>query len=248
MKKFALLALACALVLALALAGCSSTQGQKGAKGNADVATTTLLEPSPDWVVQLPEAETVDQLFVVAAYDTSTAWISLHQKDEDGTWQTVMTTPGYIGKAGLGKTREGDAKTPTGTFGFDAAFGIAEDPGCAIPYTQVDDDTYWSGDVREGHHYNEMVSIADIPDLDTDASEHIIDYTREYQYCLNLDFNKDCVPGAGSAVFVHCLGARKPYTGGCIAMPQDQMLVLMQNVLPECVVVIDSLENLGGSF
>ena len=248
MRKVALLAVAC--MLALMLAACSSqAQGQKGESLPAvDAATTTMLGPSPDWVVQLPEAEAAHQLFVVAAYDTSTAWVSLHEKDGAGVWQTIMTTPGFIGREGIGKTREGDAKTPTGVFGFDAAFGIAEDPGCAIPYTQVDDKMYWSGDMREGGHYNEMVSIADVPDLDTEASEHIVDYMRQYQYCLNIDFNKECVPGAGSAVFVHCLGPHKTYTGGCVAIPEDQMRVVMCNVSPDCVVVIDSLENLGGSF
>ena len=241
MKQIAIAVFAFAFALALALGGCASQPEE-------DTATTTMLGASPDWVTQLPEAETADQLFVIAAYDTSTAWVSMHQKDDSGTWQTVMTTPGYIGKEGIGKTQEGDAKTPIGTFGFDAAFGIAPDPGCAIPYTQVDDDTYWSGDESEGGHYNEMVSIADDPCLDTGASEHIVDYTRQYQYCLNIDFNKDDVPGAGSAVFLHCLGPCKPYTGGCVAIPEDQMLVVMRNVDPNCVVVIDSLENLGGSF
>ena len=237
-------------MLAIALAACSQPAQEPGGENplGDDVATTTMLGPSPDWVVQLPEAQTASQLFVVAAYDKSTAWISLHQKDGEGVWQMVMTTPGFIGREGLGKTKEGDAKTPTGVFGFDAAFGIAEDPGCAIPYTQVDDDTYWSGDVREGRHYNEMVNTADVPDLDVEESEHIVDYTREYQYCLNLNFNKDCVPGAGSAVFVHCLGARKTYTGGCVAIPENQMRLVMRNVSPDCVVVIDTLENFGGSF
>lgn len=249
MRRSEPLVIACTLafLVAFALAGCSSQMKVESAEA-ADVPTMAMLGPSPDWIASLPEAETAQQIFVVAAYDTSTAWVSLNQKDESGTWQTIMTTPGFIGREGLGKTREGDAKTPTGVFGFDAAFGIAEDPGCAIPYTQVDDGMYWSGDVGEDGHYNELVDIGDIPDLDVDASEHIVDYVREYQYCLNIDFNKDCAPGAGSAVFVHCLGARKPYTGGCVAVPEGQMLVVMRSVSPDCVVVIDTLENLGGSF
>ena len=37
---------------------------------------------------------------------------------------------------------------------------------------------YWSGDPREGFHYNELVNIKDLPDLDLESgdSEHIIDY------------------------------------------------------------------------
>lgn len=242
--------LALAAVVAFAFVGCASQAGssESGGGSDADVATTAMLGASPDWVVALPQAQETGQLFVIAAYDTSTAWVSLHQKDADGSWQMVMSTPGYIGKSGIGKMKEGDTRTPVGTFGFDAAFGIAPDPGCAIPYTQVDEGTYWSGDEREGGHYNQMVELKDDPCLDTEDSEHIIDYTRQYQYCLNIDYNKEDVPGAGSAVFLHCLGPCKPYTGGCVAIPEDQMLVVMRHVSPDCVVVIDSLENLGGDF
>ena len=144
-----------------------------------------------------------------------------------------------------GKIREGDARTPVGVFGFNYAFGIAEDPGCALEYHQVDEDSYWSGDVREGYHYNEMVSIKDLPDLSLDDSEHIVDYTFQYQYCLNISYNADGTPGLGSAIFLHCLGPYKPYTGGCVAIPQEQMVKVMQNVREDCVVVIDSLWNLS---
>ncbi|MCR4657900.1 MAG: L,D-transpeptidase family protein [Lachnospiraceae bacterium] len=214
----------------------------------SDVAVTTMLSESPEWVVKLPQAEDAKQLFIVGNYEGTTAWVSMHEKDENGTWQMIMTTPGYIGKAGLGKTKEGDAMTPVGTYKFNAAFGIAPDPGCAIAYIQADDDTYWSGDGRDGMHYNEMVSIKDCPGLNTEDSERIVDYTRQYQYCLNIDYNKECVPGEGSAIFLHCLGPNKPYTGGCVAIPENQMKFVMQHVDPECVVVIDTLENLGAGF
>ena len=118
-----------------------------------------MLGESPEWVGQLPQAADATQLFVVGNYEGTTAWVSMHEKDASGKWQIIMSTPGYIGKNGLGKTKEGDGMTPVGTFKFNAAFGIAADPGCAIPYVQADDDTYWSGDGREGYHYNEMVDI-----------------------------------------------------------------------------------------
>ncbi len=202
-------------------------------------------EDSPEWITKLDAAEDASQLFVVAGIGGTTAYISMHEKDEDGNWKQIMTTPGFIGKYGLGKAKEGDARTPVGTFGFNYAFGIAEDPGCALEYHQVDDNDYWSGDQREGYHYNEMVDISDYPDLNTEDSEHIVDYKREYQYCLNVSYNEEGTPGEGSAIFLHCLGAVKPYTGGCIAIPKDQMLKVMQNVREDCVVVIDSLQVLS---
>ena len=60
-----------------------------------------------------------------------------------------------------------------------------------------------------------------------------------------MSYNADGTPGLGSAIFLHCLGPFKPYTGGCIAIPQDQMIKVMQNVREDCVVVIDSLEVLS---
>ena len=167
-----ILAIALALVLAAGLAACGSNASKKSEyKG--------IKTDSPEWVANLDAAATADQMLIVAAFsETATdAWISLHEKQADGTWKMVMTTPGFIGKNGLGKTKEGDAKTPTGVFHFNRAFGIADDPGCAIPYVKVDQDTYWSGDPREGFHYNELVNIKDLPDLDLASgdSEHIID-------------------------------------------------------------------------
>lgn len=211
-------------------------------------ATTTLLGPSPSWVAKLPEAADAQQMVVVAGYEGTTAWVSMHERDESGNWQMVVTTPGFIGKLGIGKTVEGDALTPRGSFTFDRAFGIAPDPGCKMTYTQVTEDLYWSGDHREGMRYNQMVDIKDLPGLDTTRSEHLIDYTREYQYCLNISFNPDCVPGDGSAIFLHCMGAKRPYTAGCVAIPEAQMRVVMQHVEPGCAVVIDTLGNLGASL
>ena len=208
-------------------------------------------EDSPAWVAALPQAQDAEQLFVVAAmgmYKT-TAYITMHQKDENGVWKQILSTPGFVGRNGLvldADRAEGCGQTPVGVYHFNKAFGIAADPGCAIPYIQVDDNTYWSGD--PDRHYNEMVDIRDVPDLVLDDSEHIVDYEYQYQYCLNISFNEDGTPGRGSAIFLHCFGPQKPYTGGCVAIPEYIMKQVMQNVSEDCVVVIDTLENLGGSF
>ena len=222
-----------------------ATETSEAAGTPEEAVELKTAELSPEWVASLAEAATARQLFVVAGVGETTAYISMHEKDGDGVWRQIMTTPGYIGKYGLGKTREGDGKTPVGTFHFNYAFGIAEDPGCALPYRQVTEDDYWSGDQRDGYGYNRMVSIRDLPDLNTGDSEHIVEYVREYQYCLNISYNADGTPGLGSAIFLHCLGAIKPYTGGCVAIPMDRMLTVMRNVREDCVVVIDSLRTLS---
>ncbi|MBR4696697.1 MAG: L,D-transpeptidase family protein [Selenomonadaceae bacterium] len=205
-------------------------------------------EASPEWVRNLPAAKNANQLFVVAGIGETTAWISMHEKDANGNWQRIMTSPGFIGKGGLGKTKEGDAKTPVGVFRFTEAFGMAPDPGCAIPYKQVDGNIYWSGDARPRMKYNRMVDIRELPGLNKEDSEHIVDYNPHYVYCMNISYNENGTPGKGSAIFLHCFGPAKPYTGGCVSLPEDKMRFVLQMVRPDCVVVIDTLENLGGKF
>ena len=235
--------LALLLVLAVVLTGCGASPAGTGGYKGIDV-------PSPTWVGELEAAETSDQMLIVAAFDATAtdAWISLHEKQTDGTWHMVMTTPGFIGKNGLGKTKEGDAKTPVGVFHFNRAFGIADDPGSKIPYVKADSDTYWSSDPREGYHYNELVSLKDLPDLNDNGgdSEHIVDYPYHYQYCLNISYNEEGTPGLGNAIFLHCFGPAKPFSGGCVAIPEDHMVYVMRNVDEKTAVVIDTYEKLSG--
>ena len=212
-------------------------------------------QESPEWVTQLEQAqdENVTQLFVVAglSMDSTAAAVSMHERGEDGTWKQILSTPGFVGKNGLCADEdhaEGCGQTPAGVFHFNKAFGIADDPGCELDYVKVDDNTYWSGDDREGMQYNQMVDIRDYPDLDMENSEHIVDYEYQYQYCLNISFNEDGTPGRGSAIFLHCLGPVKPYTGGCVALPENIMKQVMQHVHEDCVVVIDTVENLNVTF
>ena len=216
MKQWYTILLAAVIALVLACAGASAESGP-----HADIQPVV---DSPDWVAKLPAAQDANQLFVVAGIgtDKTTAYISMHQKDESGAWKQILSTPGF------------------------KAFGIAPDPGCAIPYIQVDENTYWSGD--PDRQYNQMVDIRDVPELVMDDSEHIVDYEYQYQYCLNISFNEEGTPGRGSAIFLHCLGPVKPWTGGCVAVPENIMKLIMQHVTEDCVVVIDTAENLGIEF
>lgn len=255
MKAKLTLLIAAALALMAVMAGCSSG-ATSSSSATSSAATSAAGEyagidvESPEWVAKLDAAKSADQMLIVGAFeqDATDAWVSLHEKQQDGSWHMVMTTPGFIGKKGIGKTKEGDAKTPPGVYKFNRAFGIADDPGSAIPYVKVDEDMYWSADPAPGHHYNELVSIKDVPDLDIESgdSEHIVDFPYHYQYCLNISYNEECTPGLGSAIFLHCLGPAKPFTGGCVAIPESHMKYVMTHVNENTAVVIDTYEKLSG--
>ena len=218
MKKRVWISLMLAAVMALA---CTAALAEDGLYAGNQPETD-----SPEWVVNLPAAQDAEQLLIVAGMgmDKTAATISMHQKDADGNWKQILATPGFVGKNGLcadADHKEGCAQTPVGIYRFNKAFGIAPDPGCAIPYIQADDNTYWSGD--PDRQYNQMVDIRDVPELVMDDSEHIVDYDYQYQYCLNISFNEDGTPGRGSAIFLHCFGPWKPWTGGCVSVPENRM-------------------------
>ena len=205
-------------------------------------------ELSAEWVAALPQAAEAEQLLVVAAGGGSAARVTLHEKDGRGRWHMLLSAEGFVGRNGLipdAERWEGCGMTPIGVYGFNRAFGNADDPGCAIPYKKVTKFDYWSGDGRPGMGYNRMVDIRDLPDLDRGASEHLADFGTEYRYCLNISFNAECTPGRGSAIFLHCTGAGKTYTAGCVAIPEAQMRQVMELVSPDCLVVIDYARNLG---
>lgn len=225
----------------------------KSASQAEENAAADSYPASPAWVTALPNAqdETVSQLVIVAgtAMDASTATVSMHVRGTDGTWREVLSTSGIMGRDGMcpdEEHREGSdfTLTPIGVYRFNKAFGLAEDPGCSIAYTQVDGDDYWSGDEREGMAYNQMVDIKEYPDLDLESSVHFTGAEEEYQYCLNISFNEEGTPGRGSAIFLRCAGKAEA-TGGSVAIPEESLKTIMEIVKPECVVIMDTAAALG---
>ena len=245
MKKLVVIAATLAALLF------STFGGARAQEKESDDGYAGIDVASPDWVGKLDAAKNAEQLFVVAAFkvDQTTAWISLHEKQKDGSWRMVMTTPGFVGRNGIGAARESVPTTPQGVFRFNRAFGIADDPGCAIPYVKADNDTYWSCDHREGGRYNQLVDAKELPEYDfpNGESEHIVDYVYHYQYCLNISYNEERVPGLGSGIFLHCFGPARPFSAGCVAIPEPVMKFVMRRVDEKTVVVIDSYEALAGS-
>lgn len=50
----------------------------------------------------------------------------------------------------------------------------------------------------------------------------------------------------GSAIFLHCSGSTNPFTGGCVAIPENRMRTALWHVRPDCVVVINTKQALEG--
>ena len=157
---------------------------------------------------------------------------------KDGKYESVFECPALVGKNGPGKQSEGDVKTPLGTWEIGEAYGIAEDPGSIVNYTQINDDMYWCATGSNGKKYNTLLYKSDNPDSDYSEDEHLIDYPIRYKYLLDLGYNKVGAPYAGNAIFLHCWKTPDTPTGGCVAISEESMIKVLQTVTPGTSVTI----------
>lgn len=95
---------AAAVLTAVILTGFAQQQSRPAETDSADTqkaAQSALFSdsraavPPPQWVTALDAAKDAEQLIVVAGYDTNTAYISMHEK-QDGKWMKLLSTPGFV--------------------------------------------------------------------------------------------------------------------------------------------------------
>ena len=184
---------------------------------------------------QLDCAATASQVVLVEYKGGSNAVLSIHEK-RNGAWVQLYETEAYVGKNGIGKTKEGDKKTPTGTYNLTTPFGILEDPGAPQLYTKVTKYHYWCGTSNSGY-YNRLVDSREIGRNYTSGDEHLIDYKGVYNYCMFIDYNAAGEPGKGSCIFLHCTGKNR-YTAGCVAVRESVMKGIIQWARPGARIVI----------
>ena len=156
--------------------------------------------------------------------DTGTFTLFTKVQSADGTvsWTKLGECTAKYGKAGLGKSQEGDNKTPVGVFKMNTPFGIkAAEEGFPANYIKVDGNNYWNGD-SASELYNKLVSTKTYTDFKTGESEHLIKYAPYYNYCIDTGYNADGTPYKGSAIFLHCVVGDEN-THGCIAIPEANM-------------------------
>ena len=174
---------------------------------------------------QLDCASQTDQIVLVDYTGGSKATLSVHEK-VGGVWQQLFECPAYVGKNGIGKTKEGDKKTPAGTYNLTTPFGIKADPGAQMAYTQVTKYHYWCGASDSGY-YNQLVDERLVDRKHTSSDEYLINYKGVYNYCLFIDYNAEGTPHKGSCIFLHCTGSNK-YTAGCVAIAESSMKKIVQ--------------------
>jgi len=207
------------------------------ANNNSEVPNIqTEAEVNLDFVTKLKISNSVNQIVVVAA-SGSKATVTMHEI-QNGEWTQIMSTHGYVGKDGVGNASESTSITPAGIYTLSIAFGVDKSPGTSLPYTKVDNSNYWVDDTNSPY-YNTFQSTSN-PNFiaDWESAEHIIDFPTQYAYVIAIDYNTDCIPNAGSAIFLHCSNGKA--TAGCVSIPADEMIFVLQHIHSGCVIVIDT--------
>ena len=182
--------------------------------------------PSPAAAVPGPR-----QLLLVStpAYGTSFATLTAYELTGGrprvalGPWPARV---GYAGFAPAGLKREGDGRTPSGTFAFQFMFGVNPNPGVRFAYRRVHPYDVWDDD-PSSPLYNRWV---DVRRHDPGASPEPMDLAPAYRYGAVIAYNSRRTPGLGSAIFIH-VETGGP-TAGCVSLPEHELIRLLRWMRP----------------
>ncbi|MEG0988367.1 MAG: L,D-transpeptidase family protein [Clostridium sp.] len=183
-------------------------------------------------VNRLKTSKETDKLVLVVGNPTDPAKTTLtyFEKDKNGMMQQVFSVEAVSGMNGISTDKkEGDKKTPQGVYSFTSAFGMKENPGSILPYRKVVDGDNFVDD-SNSKYYNRLVNDREVA-RDWNSAENLIRQAPHYNYALVLNYNPDCIPGKGSAIFLHCpKSSNNTGTSGCISVPEDRAKELVTKV------------------
>lgn len=174
-------------------------------------------------VISSAQEGDASSLVLVKCTDGSNARLEYYVRSENGKLEFRSSCDGFIGKNGLGKTIEGDFKTPEGEFSIPAAFGILENPGTELPYIDVTESIFACDDDCE--YYNRIIDTAVVHH--SCKGEDMSKLAPSYNYGAVINYNPERIYPKGCNIFFHCSGDH-PYTAGCVACDEDFMKDFLQ--------------------
>jgi L,D-peptidoglycan transpeptidase YkuD (ErfK/YbiS/YcfS/YnhG family) len=145
------------------------------------------------------------------------------------SWQQVTAVTGRAATNGFaepGEKREGDGKSPTGSYTLTEAFGMG-DPGTRLPYRTLRSSGDCWGATPGKSYYNAYYS-GSCRSTDEDLSATM--QRGPYHQAVVIDYNRpNPVRGHGSAIFFH-VGGETPTTG-CIAIDETKLRSIMRTLV-----------------
>jgi L,D-peptidoglycan transpeptidase YkuD (ErfK/YbiS/YcfS/YnhG family) len=160
-------------------------------------------------------------------HDPQRAYLMAWEREGEWWSQKFSAMPAVIGRNGLaapGEKKEGDGKTPSGTFELKRAFGYAPEVKTGLSYRQVSDYDYWSDDPASAQ-YN--LWVQGTPPLG--SYEALRRPDGLYSFAVVIEYNTEpVVPGKGSAIFLHVWRGKKAATAGCVATSAGNVKKLLK--------------------
>ena len=131
-----------------------------------------------------------------------------------------------FGLKGLTKTKkEGDKKTPIGTFSLGNLFYRAdkhEKPTTDLTCIRIDKKMGWCHDLTSKKFYNKLIRV-------NSKVKHEKLYRADYKYdfLIPINYNKKRILEKGSAIFIHLTKNYQP-TAGCVGLRKKDLLILLK--------------------
>ena len=130
---------------------------------------------------------------------------------------------GHVGLNGVSwSKREGDLKTPAGTFPLRGGFGARANPGLPQGWFRVDGSDVWVDDSQSSLYNTHQRKPANGR---WTSAENLLN-TPAYNYAQVIGYNEGRTPGRGSAIFFHVDTGRG--TAGCVSLPTSALLAVMR--------------------
>jgi len=193
---------------------------------------TCCAAPKDRWQTLLEkyrDSTAVNQLVFVKYTGGSDAMVSLYVRDKKG-WTLYGEQAGKVGKNGIGKTKEGDGKTPVGEFGIGKAFGNLPNPGTVLEYIDITSSIFACDENCE--YYNRIIDTAVVHHA---CKGEDMSKIKGYNYGFQILYNTDNTPLKGSHIFFHC---GTGHTAGCVAVSEEFCREVLKHITPGAKVCI----------
>ena len=184
-------------------------------------------------------------LVTTADWQATDASVQCLQRSAGGWLAVGAPMRAVVGRSGLGwgaglhrdgrgpQKYEGDGRAPAGVYSLGTAFGYAEaaPDGVRVPYRGTDERDYFVDDAASPD-YNQWRRLGDDqvndPRAHWQSCEELRRSDHQYELAMVVEHNAACVPGRGSAIFLHVWREPGSPTSGCTAMARDDLLRVMQ--------------------
>ena len=157
--------------------------------------------------------------------------------------KSYLAVIGREGAVTANNKKEGDWKTPIGTFDILGVYhrpDRVERPKTELPVYEIKENSVWVDEV-ESELYNQPTTIDNI-DAST-SHEKLYREDHLYDVFLDLSYNrKPATPGKGGAIFMHIARDEQnpgnTSTAGCIALSKENLLEIISGIEKDTLVQI----------